>query len=363
MIHNGLAIIKASHKGEKEEQKNEKGTQVWLRAIKKALSSAMKKHHLHMTCASSFKQLSGIGDGRVVAPIQQLQSEKAKKHVSPLGNLMRLTYTASDFIDRGDHMTPTRSPRENISTKWREIHGQFNWENLLDPIHPWLRREIVKYGEFAQATYDAFDYDSFSDFCGSCRYNRHNLFDELHLTKHGYKVTKYIYAMTNIDVPSWFERPNTGETWSKDSNWMGYVAVSCDKESQRIGRRDIAGAWRGTVAPSEWFSDMKASLEQIGEGGVKVESGFHSIYTSKSESTRYNKLSASEQVMEEVKRLLDFFKGSGEEVSLTVTGHSLGGALALLSAYDAASSLPDLDHISVIHLVRQGLGTSLSETR
>ena len=67
--------------------------------------------------------------------------------------------------------------------------------------------------------------------------------------------------------------------------------------------------------------------------------------------------------MEEVKRLLEFFKGSGEEVSLTVTGHSLGGALALLSAYDAASSLPDLDHISVIHLVRQGLGTSLSETR
>ena len=107
-------------------------------------------------------------------------------------------------------------------------------------------------------------------------------------------------------------------------------------------------AWRGTVAPSEWLSDIKASLEQIGEGGVKVESGFHSIYASKSESTRYNKLSASEQVMEAVKRLLEFFKGRGEEVSLTVTGHSLGGALALLNAYEAASSLPDLDHISVI---------------
>ena len=50
-----------------------------------------------------------------------------------------------------------------------------------------------------------------------------------------------------------------------------------DNEFQRIGRRDIVVAWRGTVAPSEWLSDIKASLEQIGEGGVKVESGFHSI--------------------------------------------------------------------------------------
>lgn len=301
-----------------------------------------------MTCASSLQQL----DGGRVTPLHHLQSVDSKKYVSrrgkSLGSLMRVTYTAADFIDRGNHMTPTRSPREHISERWREIHGQFDWEGLLDPLHPWLRREILKYGEFAQATYDAFDYDSFSDFCGSCRYNRHKLFEELHLNKHGYKVTKYVYSMTNVDVPSWFDRPNEGETWSKDSNWMGYVAVSSDSESQRIGRRDIVMAWRGTVAPSEWYSDLKASLEHIGEVGIKVESGFHSIYTCKSESTRYNKLSASEQVMEEVKRLLEFFKGKGEEVSFTVTGHSLGGALALLNAYDAASSLPELDHISVI---------------
>ena len=309
----------------------------------------MKRHRLHMTCASSFKDLSGIGDGRVVAsPLPELPSEKPKRGLKKLKSLMRLTYTASDFIDRGNHMTPTISPRDNLSATWREIHGQNNWENLLDPINPCVRREIVKYGEFAQATYDAFDYDSFSDFCGSCRYNRHKLFDELHLTKHGYKVTKYIYAMTNVDVPSWFDRPNTGETWSKDSNWMGYVAVSGDSESQRIGRRDIAMAWRGTVAPSEWFSNTKTSLEPIGDGGVKVECGFHGLYTCKGETTRYNKLSAAEQVMQELKRLLEFFKGRGEEVSLTITGHSLGGALALLTAYDAASSLPHLDHISVI---------------
>jgi hypothetical protein len=67
-------------------------------------------------------------------------------------------------------------------------------------------------------TYDAFDFDPFSEYCGSSRYNRHNLFEELGLTKHGYKVTKYIYVMSHVDVRRWFERSFLGEMWSKDSN-------------------------------------------------------------------------------------------------------------------------------------------------
>lgn len=76
---------------------------------------------------------------------------------------------------------------------------------------------------------------------------------------------------------------------------MGYVAVSDDTETRRIGCRDIVVAWRGTVSPSEWLED----------------------------------------------------RGNGEEVSLTVTGHSLGGALALLNAHEAARSIPGLP-VSVI---------------
>ncbi|WZZ35017.1 hypothetical protein YC2023_018418 [Brassica napus] len=55
--------------------------------------------------------------------------------------------------------------------------------------------------------------------------------------------------------------------------------------------------------------------------------------------------------MEEVKRLVKFFKERGEEVSLTITGHSLGGALALMNAYEAARDVPELSgNVSVISL-------------
>ncbi|EPS66180.1 hypothetical protein M569_08597, partial [Genlisea aurea] len=251
--------------------------------------------------------------------------------------------------------THPTSPKEEISRKWREIHGANDWKAILNPLHPWLRREIIKYGEFSQATYDAFDFDPFSEYCGSCKYNKKKMLAKLGLEKSGYTVREYIYGMSQMDLPQWMQKSKLAETWSKDSNWIGFMAVSDDVETRRIGRRDIAVAWRGTVAMSEWYDNMKSELHPIGEGEARVEHGFLSIYTSKNESTRYNQSSASEQAIGEIKKLIEFYAERGEEISLTITGHSLGGALALLTAYDAARNFSGI-HISVFSFAAPRVG-------
>ncbi|XP_051125333.1 phospholipase A1-Igamma1, chloroplastic [Andrographis paniculata] len=319
------------------------------------LTTARARHRQPGSGVGAFRKDVAIAPYNKAIKIAESLSNMLNLHIETAmqRNLARSEMNVSSI--EGKNNTPSMSPKEDVSGEWREFHGCRDWHGLLDPLHPCLRREIVKYGEFAQATYDAFDFDSFSEYCGSCRFNRSKLFQKLELNHSGYNVTKYVYAMSHIDLPQWLEKSRFVDTWSKDSNWMGFVAVSDDRESRRIGRRDIVVAWRGTVAPSEWYDNMQRKLEPIGEGESKVEHGFLSLYASKNGTTRYNKSSASEQVMREIKRLIDYYHGIGEEVSLTITGHSLGGALALLNAYEAARNFPELP-ISVISFAAPRVG-------
>jgi hypothetical protein len=201
-----------------------------------------------------------------------------------------------------------RSP--DLAHRWREIQGCKKWKGLLEPaLDAVLREEIMKYGEFAQATYDAFDNEKHSKYCGSSKYNKQKLLQEVGMGNFGYEVTKYLYAMANMDhIPNFFSRSKQADPWSKDSNWMGFVAVATDEaEIKRLGRRDIVIAWRGTVTALEWLANLHDYLTPLGPTHksteansrgrfVNVESGFLNLYTSKKESTRYNKKSAAEQV-------------------------------------------------------------------
>ncbi|XP_071939021.1 phospholipase A1-Igamma2, chloroplastic-like isoform X2 [Coffea arabica] len=210
----------------------------------------------------------------------------------------------------------------------------------MDPL---LRTELIRYGEMAQACYDAFDFDPFSKYCGTCRFERHKFFRSLGMTEHGYEVTRYIYATSNINLPNFFKKSRWPKVWSKNANWIGYIAVSNAETTKRLGRRDITVAWRGTVTRLEWIADMMDFLKPISadkipcpDPGVKVESGFVDLYTDKDESCRFCRYSAREQILGELKRLVNMHRN--EEISMTITGHSLGSALAVLSAYDIAET-------------------------
>jgi hypothetical protein len=108
-----------------------------------------------------------------------------------------------------------------------------------------------------------------------------------------------------------------------------------------MGRRDIVIALRGTATCLEWGENMRNLLVQMPDqtdpiqGHPKVECGFLSLYKTPGAHIP----SLSDSVVAEVKRLTELYKG--ETLSITVTGHSLGAALALLVADDLSSSAPE----------------------
>ncbi|CAI9270489.1 unnamed protein product [Lactuca saligna] len=201
---------------------------------------------------------------------------------------------------------------DNISKNWKTLSGETNWKGLLDPPKQDLRNYIIHYGEMAQATYDAFNSVKLSKYAGSCRYARTNL----------------------------LSKSLSREAWCKESNWMGFVAVATDEGKVVLGRRDILIAWRGTIQTMEWVNDLDFTLvsapiifgENNDDDNPKIHQGWYSVYTTDDPRSPYNKTNARDQVLAEVKRLVEQYKN--EDISLTITGHSLGSAIATLNAID-----------------------------
>jgi pimeloyl-ACP methyl ester carboxylesterase len=138
------------------------------------------------------------------------------------------------------------------------------------------------------------------------------------------------------------------ETWSKESNWIGYVATSSDVATTTAGRREIYVVWRGTIRDLEWINvlgDGQERIEKIlpsddgdGDGDedrrTQVMTGWYRIYTSDDPRSRFNKASARDQLIVYLREAMERY--NGEKLSIVFIGHSLGGALATLSAFDMA---------------------------
>ncbi|CAK7347743.1 unnamed protein product [Dovyalis caffra] len=245
----------------------------------------------------------------------------------------------------------TASRPVRLRQKWMEIQGIRNWEGLLDPLDDNLRGEILRYGDFVDAAYKSFDFDPSSPTYATCRFPKSTLFERSGLPDTGYRLTKHLRATSGIQLPRWTEKaPNWMFT---QSSWIGYVAVSQNKaEITRLGRRDVVIAFRGTATCLEWLENLRATLTQLpdtdcekkgsDECGPMVESGFLSLYTS---GTTMGP-SLQEMVRLEIKRLLQTY--GDETLSLTVTGHSLGAALATLAAYDIKTAFNRSPLVTVI---------------
>jgi len=262
------------------------------------------------------------------------------------------TQNPKSFACSSRHGVEEMGRYENIplADMWQDIQGAHSWNGLLGPINPVLKDEILRYGDLAELCYDAFDSELSMNDHGGCKYRPDKLFESCEMAgdsqySNGYKVTKYLYADTDI----------LGKKRER-SVWIGFIAVCTDaQEIRRLGRRDIVVAWRGTQTAEEWIEDARdilvparlsitrfkhksvraglSTTAPFNDNGVRVEEGFLSCYISHGENSK----SARDTVISENLRRVDEYKE--ESLSVTLTGHSLGAALATLSSYDVKENL------------------------
>ncbi|GLJ43065.1 hypothetical protein SUGI_0893910 [Cryptomeria japonica] len=214
--------------------------------------------------------------------------------------------TNGDAEDKSDQL--------KVCDMWRDIQGANHWNGLLDPINPLLKAEQ----KLARPETG---------------------FPKLWAWISSYQI--YIYANTSL-LDSIF-----GEESSEGVAWIGYIAVCNDPdEIKRLGRRDMVhGEARRlhlngckiseTLVPAMVSKATTCSnIQTISNPDARIEKGFLSCYTATDEDSVRCKLSARDTVVGEITRLVKEYKEKEEDLSITFIGHSLGAALATLSAYD-----------------------------
>ncbi|CAA2983691.1 Hypothetical predicted protein [Olea europaea subsp. europaea] len=132
---------------------------------------------------------------------------------------------------------------------WPELLGRDDWNGLLDPLSLSLRRLILRCGDFCQATYDAFNNDGNSKNAGSSRYGKNSFF------------TKSCWNQLLIIKSTVSSTQLRKEAWDRETNWIGYTAVTTDEVSRVRGRREAYVVWRGTSRNYEWLNVLGARPE------------------------------------------------------------------------------------------------------
>ncbi|EEE55823.1 hypothetical protein OsJ_04429 [Oryza sativa Japonica Group] len=213
--------------------------------------------------------------------------------------------TAARVIATSSRTASASAASGSVARVWRKVQGSGDWDGMLSPLHPVLRGEVARYGELVGACYAALEEDPSSPRYMNCKYGKLRMLEDAGVAGAGYEVTQYIYSSPDAAVPG-MEASTSGR-----ASWVGYVAELPRAGEPRRARR----------------------RRRRREGRV----GFLNVYTSADETRRFGCAdSCRDQLLREVSRLFAASRSGGEDVSVTLAGHSMGGALALLLAYDLA---------------------------
>ncbi|XP_075486715.1 phospholipase A1-IIdelta-like [Primulina tabacum] len=226
---------------------------------------------------------------------------------------------------------------------WEELLGSKNWDGLIDPLNLSLRDFVLHCGDLSQAPMDAFNDDKGSKYAGSSRYGKKSFFEKVMLeSASDYEVRAFLYAPTKLVSPSTtFNNSKSDDSWDRESNMIGYIAVTTDEVSQASGRREIYIVWRGSVTFAEGMNDLDQGLvsaqelvpsEKDPKKVPRVMTGWLKMYVSSNPDSTFTNLSARTQLQKKIEELRNQYKD--EKLSIIATGHSLGASLATLSAFD-----------------------------
>ncbi|XP_074293198.1 phospholipase A1-IIdelta-like [Silene latifolia] len=287
---------------------------------------------------------------------------------------------------------------------WGELLGSNNWEELMDPLNNDLRRLVIRCGDLCQVTYDTFINDPTSDYCGFSRYKKEDLLRKTAFPggSDRYEVVGFLYGTACVSVHEALLIKSLSrlsrESWDKESNWIGFIAVTNDKASKEVGRREVYVVWRGTTRHYKWVNNLgfshqslKPLLPEFTYGKEtatslkyhhehpldpnesadneaeyhhlepKVMKGWLTIYTAENTKSPFTKLSARAQFLSKIKDLLDQYKN--EDLSIVLTGHSLGATLSVLSAFDIVENLKTDIPVSAIVYACPKVGSQLFKER
>ncbi|KAK4789078.1 hypothetical protein SAY86_020397 [Trapa natans] len=283
---------------------------------------------------------------------------------------------------------------EKVEPTWPQLLGKENWKGLLEPLDMSLRLLILRCGDLIQATYDTFINDNNSKYCGASRYGKKEFFQKVMMEKgEDYSVVSFLYGTAQVsEAETLMFHSLSREAWDRESNWIGYIAVTSDQKSHQLGRREIYVAWRGTTRDYEWINVLGAapvSMESLlskddangnnttkgqgggksntsskdddDKGGPKVMKGWLTIYVTEDPKSPFTKLSARDQLHQKLAELRKLYKH--ESLSLTIVGHSLGGSLSVLSALDVVENCTRDIPVAAIVFGCPGVGNKAFDDR